>query len=453
MSITTLLVFLVVLGFVVGHLVTRYLSRFVWLSGAEYLLVGALLGPAFSPRILTQETLTQLGPLIALLLGLVGFLVGLSARSRIHSAEHGGAGLLSSLGVMLGVTVVFLPLLDSLLGVSEVGDTLYRRQVWAHADWVVELHLGTEQLLLALVVGAAACVSSAAMLDGDPRLARASGPTTTLLRGATSASQIFAVLIFGLVLAVSRATDEANRFGIGVTEWAVAAVAAGAICGLLFSLFLGRERDPALMFLAAVGAVIFASGIGSALGISPLFVNLLAGLVVSATSPHADRVRSEMQRLQHPLFVLVMIFAGAMWAPVAGWLWLCPLAYVVLRLGLRRWLSAAAARTVMAEPVPPRLGNALFSQGTLAVAIGVSFAQRDTTFGPLILTIVVAGTLASDLWSARLLRAVLVDAGELLPGEPAEDDDQTPNDDPKDGEGVPPAEHEHDGDPSAEVAT
>ena len=63
--------------------------------------------------------------------------------------------------------------------------------------------------------------------------------------------------------------------------------------------------------------------------------------------------------------------------------------------------------------VTRRVGNGLLSQGTLAVAIGVNFAQRFPSFSSLILTTVLVGTLLSDLFSARALRALLADAGEL----------------------------------------
>jgi hypothetical protein len=73
-----------------------------------------------------------------------------------------------------------------------------------------------------------------------------------------------------------------------------------------------------------------------------------------------------------------------------------------------------------------RLGNGLLSQGTLAVAIGVNFAQRFPTFASLILTTVLVGTLLSDLFSARALRSLLADAGELGQEPPSEPADTTP---------------------------
>lgn len=412
MSTTLLLVMVVLIAFVVGHLVTRYLSRFVWLTGVEYLAVGALLGPAFSPSILTRETLVALDPLISLLLGVGGFLVGLTARRRIAGAERAGVGVMSAAIVCLGLVVIIYPLLSLLF--PSTGEALYHLSILSVGPWRLEAHVTGDLLVMTVAVGAAAACSSTTMLDGDRVLQRAEGEVTTLLRSGAAASQLFGIVAFGLALAALRAVDAANRFGISITEWALAALMSGVVVGLAFALFIGRETDGGRLFLAAVGAITFASGIGTALGISPLFVNAIAGLVVASTSPHADAVLEQVDRLQHPLFVLLMIFAGAMWEPVSGWLWLLPVVYAITRYVLRRLATTAAARTVMAEPpAVRRLGDGLLAQGAIGVAIGVSFAQRAPEQGAAVLTVVVVGMVASDLLAPRAMRALLHDAGEI----------------------------------------
>jgi Kef-type K+ transport system membrane component KefB len=240
-------------------------------------------------------------------------------------------------------------------------------------------------------------------------------------------SQIVAVVVLGLVLATARATDAASRFSMSVTEWGLAATAGGVVCGLLFGLFIGRESDASKIFLATIGLVTFASGLASALGISSLFVNLVAGLTVSLISPHAPRLQQELDRLQHVLFVLLMIFAGALWVPVRGALWLLPLLYVAVRFVARRLATAAAVFSFAAEPpAARRLGNGLLGQGSLALAVAVEYSLRLPAHAPLVLTTVLIGALLSDLWSLRALRTVLADAGELGPAPGAGDSAKPP---------------------------
>lgn len=412
MSLTVLLVLVVIFSFGVGHLLTRYASRYVALSGAEYLLVGVLIGPQVAPRLMTTESLSKLEPLIALLLGLVGFVTALHIRDAIGNIRNALIGAASAIGVLLSVGAVSAFLADRLLPVGGESVTV-SAEVMRIGPWALDLHLTTDHIWVATALGAAACVASPFVLESSAKLLRAKGPVTELLSAASTVSQVVAVVALGLAQATARSTEAAQQLGIGVGMWALAGAGIGVVCGLLFSLFIGRESDTTRIFLASVGAVIFASGVGSALGISPLFVNLIAGVTVAATSPHAGRLRQELDRLQHPLFVLVMIFAGALWIPASGWAWLFPIAYLFVRFLARRVWTNAAARVLRPTGLcTTRLGNGLLAQGTMAVAVGVSFSQRFPEFAPAVLTTVLVGTLVSDLWSARALRAVLLDAGE-----------------------------------------
>jgi Kef-type K+ transport system membrane component KefB len=246
------------------------------------------------------------------------------------------------------------------------------------------------------------------------------GRVGDVIEAAARASQLTAIFVLGLVLASARATDAANRFAMTVTEWELAAVAIGVVCGLLFGLFVGRESESSRIFLATIGLVTFASGIGSALGISPLFVNLLAGVTVSVASPHADKLREQLERLAHPLFVLIMVFAGAMWTPVSGTLWIVVAAYVLFRFASRRAAMSFITGSFLETPLQtPRLGNGLLAQGTLAPAIAVNCTLRFPEFDAVLLSTVLVGALASELWSQQALRKLLDDAGEIPTGSAA----------------------------------
>jgi len=414
-NVTLVLVAIVIFSFVFGHFVTRFASRYVLLSGVEYMLVGVLIGPYVGLDLVGEATLDFLSPLFSLLLGLVGFLVGLRARGAAERVDLAVLGVVSALLVVLGVSGGLLLILAPLIPLpAGAADFVVDHTVFAFRDWHVELHFTSTHLWLALALGAAAAVASPLLVEGIKRRHSAQGRVLTLLESAARVSQIVAVLVLGIVLATARATATSNRFSLTVTEWVLAALGGGILCGLLFGLFIGRESDASRVFLASVGLVTFASGVAVALGISPLFVNLIAGLTVAVASPHAAQLREQLDRLQHPLFVLLMIFAGALWRPVAGWLWILPAAYMVLRFVARRAATSVSARLSLEQPVlVARLGNGLLGQGTLAVAIALDFSLRFPSHAALILTTVLLGTLLSDLFSHRALRTLLADAGEL----------------------------------------
>ncbi len=416
MSLAVLLVLIVVFSFVVGHLLQRFTSRFATLSAVEYMLVGVAIGPALGWSLLTREALTHLQPFFSLLLGLLGFVLGIRADKTLRSKGFGPAAFFASIAVLIGFTLLILPVLDWLVPlVASDSDFIIDKSVLRYSGKALAVHVESNSLWLALGLAACAVVSSVQAV----RTLRGNRPGRVgdFLQACARASQITGIVVLGLVLAATRATSQANRFSMTVVEWSVAAGCLGIICGLLFTLFIGRENEPSRIFLAAVGLVIFASGVGSALGISPLFVNLLAGVVVANTSDHADGVRDQLDRLQHPLFVLVLIFAGALWQPVSGALWLLPITYVVGRWLLRRVFTRIAARSVLEPKLETlRLGNGLISHGSLAVAIALNLAQRFPEWAAVVLNTVLIGTLVSDLFSRRALTALLTDAGELVVG-------------------------------------
>ena len=415
MNVTLLLVLLVVFSYGVGHLVARYASRFLVFSGAEYLLVGLLVGPQVAPRLLSAEQLAQLAPLVSLLLGLVGFIFGTRASRDLRRLDATIAGVVSSLGVIVLVAAAVITLAGALMpGDPASAGIVLQAVLFERSDWQLEIYATSHQLWLGVALGCAAAVSSTTSIELTARLLRARGRTLQFLSVCAAASQITAVIVYGLTLAAARGTEPEARFGLGVMEWAVTEAGAGVVCGLLFSLFIGRESDPARTFLAAIGCVIFASGLASALGISPLFVNLVAGAVVAGTSPHRSQLTDELSRLRHPIFVLVMIFAGALWIPAEGILWLFPLVYMVVRFIARRALTAISERLFLEHPLRSvRPGDGLLGQGTLAAAIGVSYAHRFPEQAPVALSTVLLATLLFDAHSVRGIRRVLVDAGEV----------------------------------------
>lgn len=408
MTTPIVLLLLLAVSFAVSRVIRRYAERVVVLSGVEYVLVGVLLGPQLPPYLLTADTMEVVQPLLALLVGLLGFLVGLRSGQETMSGPSWAVGTLSAVCVLAAVCGAFVWAAELLaVPVPENSEwivvELYR--AWEHR---LVLSFAESNLALGLSVGSAACVASASLIETTRGQLGVRGPQGGVLLALAETSQWVGITGLGMSLALARSSTAG--LGVGLTEWALIALSLGGICGVLFSLFIGRETDPHRVFLAAIGAVTFASGIGSALGVSPLFVNLVAGWTVARTSGHAQAVRREMQRLSHPLFVMTMLLAGAMWEPVSGLWWLLPVGYLVVRF-LARFIFVQAFGQALLE-VRGRLYNGLWSQGTLAAAIAVSVVQRFPERASIVLSTVLMGSLVSELFSHRLLRAVLVDAGE-----------------------------------------
>lgn len=412
MSTTVLFVGVVVFAFVAGRVLERFTAKAFALAGVEYLLLGVLLGPGLG--VLGRDVLGELDLFVSTVLGVLGFLVGLEIRQIRATMESLLAGLGASAAVVLGVAAAVTGLYQWLDPTLMHAPTLVAEPLTATDGSLVSLWITPEALWIGLTVGAAAGTSSRVLVDAALHHYEVSEERAALLHTMTSMSQVLAVFAFGLAMAGSRATTTAGAMGLTIVEWATVTILSGGFTGLLFSIFLGRENDRMRLSVAAVGVIVFAAGVGAALGVSPLFANLFAGLTLALTSTHAARLQDALRPLRFPTTVLVLLLAGAAWVPETGAYWVLLPSYVVLRTLARLWFSRLAVSTFMSDDEAARgIGRALLGQGVLASAIALAFAQRFPELAGPVTTTVLGGVLLTDLFAQRTLRRYLADVGEI----------------------------------------
>jgi hypothetical protein len=65
------------------------------------------------------------------------------------------------------------------------------------------------------------------------------------------------------------------------------------------------------------------------------------------------------------------------------------------------------------------MARGMFAQGAASIAVALDFSQRFPDFAPMVLSTVLAGALANEVFSHRSLRSLLLDVGEgaLVPEE------------------------------------
>lgn len=401
MNLGTLLILVVVGSVLATRLLGRVDRHGLLISGVEFLALGVVLGPMVSGAI-TEANLRALQPLVSLLIGLLGFGLGLMLRGNMGTPHTIPARIMSAITaaaiVGCGSFAVLVPTLEP---------SALQEPLW-----------------IAATLAAIAAIASPTLIAAGAAALRADGPVTRTLQAFSIVHVLLSVAMFGLISAAMRAhvqvLEELSR--LSPVEWLVESILVGAACGILFVAFIGNERAPSRIFLATVGCVIFASGMAAGLGVSPLFVNLVVGATVGGLSPHAVRLQKVVHRLEHPTYVLLLIFAGAFWTPGAWWVW----AFVPVYLGLRLLslrVGVGFGSTLLEERLPiTGLGNGLFSQGPFAVAIALNFAQLRPEHGPLMLTTVLLSVLAQNFFAGRSLRTVLADAQEVYTLIPNKDD-------------------------------
>ncbi|MDX1547210.1 MAG: hypothetical protein R3247_09495, partial [Rhodothermales bacterium] len=248
----------------------------------------------------------------------------------------------------------------------------------------------------------------------------ATGPLPEVLQFALRYDRVLAIVLFGLIFCFFHEGETRGIRALTTTEWVAVNLGIGLVLGVLFFLFLGRERDGSKLLVALIGIVVFASGAAYYLHLSPLFINLTLGLVVANTSRVRESLVETLERIEQPVFVVILVFAGASWEVAAvGAAPLVAGGLVLLYFGLRLLGKYAGGYlTYVTSEVPerlsPRLGSGLVTQGGVAVAMAVTFSQvYATPFTDLVVTCVLVSAIVSELFGPKLTRDMLVDAEQI----------------------------------------
>jgi hypothetical protein len=357
-------------------------------AGAEYLVLGLLLGPR-GTELLSTGQLTALAPFFTLAIGWMGVSVGF--RFWIPMLTRTPAVLYRLAFVQAAFTV-------ALVGGAS----------WL-IIWRTEL-LGPGAALLPAAILAAIAVASS--LQGARIAAKSLDHRNLAVRQLEVASGIDAVIAIGII-AVAFAVYHPMIAGLvrnpTATEWMAIVLGIGVIGGWLFHLFLGNERSPDRLFVAVAGAVVVTTGAANYVGMSALLPGLLLGMILVNTTRQREVVGALLKKVDRPLYFVMLVCAGALWVPSADDVFLPVLAFLALRFVGKvagAWLGSRA--NGMLPVFGPRWGLALVGQGGLAIAIALDYSLWPAAVRPnLVFTAALCSVLVTDLFSARLARDVV----------------------------------------------
>jgi mannitol/fructose-specific phosphotransferase system IIA component (Ntr-type) len=192
----------------------------------------------------------------------------------------------------------------------------------------------------------------------------------------------------------------------------------GALVALALDQYCRYTRRPERVATGAVIALVFTSGLATALDVSPLLACLVLGVVqtnVAETRSHlVDSVFAEFEpAILAIFFTLAGMHLSTEHLAVAGWM---AAVYFAARIA-GKWLAADLAMRVARAPerVRRNLGLALVPQAGVAVGL-VLVIQRDPAYGELaglftavVLTVVTVNEIVGPL----LTRFALGRAGEI----------------------------------------
>lgn len=402
-------------AYLLAHFVVdRLQKRFLVVAGAEYLLLGVLLGPATQTEwaaahhltVLTSDNLTGLMPFIALAAGWVGLMRGTGLRRRYlgasleHTPRIVATHTAAAVAIVGGASFMFLQTFMPGLSYEDAA-------------------------LAAAVLGCCAAADSTVPIDLLAKRYALEGPTGDLLRAAARAGDVGIIIIFGIVFCRFHPVSEEALFQLTATEWTVVSILLGATLGGLFSFMLGGDESENARFLALVGIISFAAGAAYFLQISPLLVNLTLGIVL-IRGRAGPAIRQTLLGTEKPVYLLLMVMAGALWRPTdPSTTAMGIIVFISIRLlgkAVGSWFAG------FGSDLRRDLFRGLLVHGEVTVAMAVSFrVVFDGEAVDIAYSIILASVIFHDIVGPRAARSLLVDAGELrreLPGETGEELDE-----------------------------
>jgi len=375
------------MAFLATHVAYEWLAkRLLIVSGAEYLVLGVLLGPQIT-GLFSPAALEAFHPIVVLGVGWMGITTAIPLRLQ---------------------QLVRIPAVTYRLALVESVATLALVGIGAVSVFSYGFQLDRATVLVpALVLGTLAVASTPTGLDVAFGAGRRREPVLRQIEVAHGMDGLVSILAYGVLLAVLHDAAPVSMRELTSTEWVVVTLGIGVLGGTLFHLFLGEEQSVDRLWIALGGAIMLTSGAADYLQLSPTLATLAMGVILVNSLRNPMPVVEVLRAGERPLYYVLLLLAGASWRPDSNIVWWLVIAhYVVLRTlaklwgtGITTWLNRAQ------ESVGIDWGRALIGQGRLTLALAFYYSQRALPFGDVIFTCAAVSVLFTEFFAARFVRS------------------------------------------------
>ncbi len=361
-------------------------------SGIPYLLLGMLMGPRIF-NLLSEPVLVSLEPLVSLTLGWVGLLFGIHLRWR-NLKRFPRNYVLFTLAQALVAFVVILV----------VSWVLFR---------FFGVRYGANTLEICLILAALGCTTSPLTIARAMVVNRARGRLTHLIQFVSSMDGLYGIVLAGVVFAFIN--PSASPWINSGASWLILNIVLGLLIGGVFVFLIRSKFDREELTLLVLGLVIFTSGVGFYLRLSPIFLTMIVGTVIAQFPREAEKANRILGAVEKPIYLILLIFAGALWNFNVGLDILIIAGFVAARF-LGKYLGGwiAAKNIYCAFPIPVDVGKILLSFGGISLAIALNFKLFATDVGGnLVIGATIVGITLFDEYAAWSTTQVLRKQGEV----------------------------------------
>jgi Kef-type K+ transport system membrane component KefB len=275
----------------------------------------------------------------------------------------------------------------------------------------------------ALILGAVSSATAPAATMMVLREYRARGPLTSTLLGVVAVDDAICLMIFAIASSVAKvfvAHDVLtfNRLVVLPLVEIISSVGLGAVLGGGLILVARRVSNDAELLTIVVAAALLITGAAEQLGLSELLCAMAAGVTVTngmGVVP-ARRLFTVTEQFTPPIITAFFVIAGSRldiaMIPQIGWI---GLAYLVVRM-IGKIGGASLGGALSKSPLVVRkyLGYGLLSQVGVAVGLAIIVSEMfaGTQIGSLVLTILLATTIVTEVVGPMMTRYAIYSAGE-----------------------------------------
>jgi hypothetical protein len=333
---------------------------------ALLLLAGVAIGPS-GLGFFSRNVLSYLDLIVSAALAALGILVGFGLDMR----RAGEWRLLTAATVEAGLTIL-------LVGAAVL--LAARVQPAAALPWTLALILGI-------------CASASATVPASDLTAH------RIVTRVGDLDDVLPIVLGGLALALAHEINSAAAAWLTLQTIAIALAVAAA--GWLL---VTRSASDGEQLVFAVGTVLLLGGMAEFLSGSALLSGLVAGAFWGWAGGGArERLARDVQHMQHPLVVLLLLIAGARAAYSPAVLTIA-IVYLVARL-LAKLAGGWLVGRIVGSELPTRFGLYLLSPGVIAAAFALNAELVAAGPAGSVLGVVVAASIASDLLAVIAVRS------------------------------------------------
>lgn len=286
----------------------------------------------------------------------------------------------------------------------------------------ISMLLINQPMATSLLLGAVASATAPAATIMVINELRAKGPLTETLIAVVAIDDAICLMIYAIASSIARVLlehGESIRWSKVFIKPLIeigGSIGLGAIIGGILVIIINRISYTREILAVVIAGILITLGLATKFDLSALLCNMTVGIMVANFSSHRQKAFSVIESISGPIYTAFFVLAGArLQIALLLKVGLVGLVYTIARMFGKISGASFGAKISHAEStVKKYIGFGLLSQIGVAVglAIVISHEFAGTEMGNLIITVLLATTVITEIVGPLLTRMALIRSGE-----------------------------------------